>query len=156
MQKYILSLLIITLVSACKQEKKEAPTRENLSAPITYAEGFSIEKNKNHTILHITNPWPGAEKTYSYALIKKGNKVKNLEGIDAIVEVPIKKMVETSTTHIPSLEMLEEINSLVGFPNLNYISSEKTRKLIDSGAIKELGKNEDINTEVLILSLIHI
>ncbi|HAT66462.1 MAG TPA: ABC transporter substrate-binding protein, partial [Flavobacteriaceae bacterium] len=39
---------------------------------------------------------------------------------------------------------------LIGFPNLNYISSEKTRALIDNGKIKELGKNEDINTEVLI------
>jgi iron complex transport system substrate-binding protein len=48
------------------------------------------------------------------------------------------------------LEALNEENSLKGFPGLNYISSEKTRKLINSGKIKELGKNENINTEVLI------
>ena len=69
---------------------------------------------------------------------------------DAVVEVPIKNIVVTSTTHIPSLEMLGETNSLVGFPNLSYISSEETRTQIDKGKIQELGKNESINTEVLI------
>ena len=60
------------------------------------------------------------------------------------------QIVVTSTTHIPSLEMLGVSEALVGFPNLNYISSETTRKRIDEGKITELGKNEDINTEVLI------
>lgn len=67
-----------------------------------------------------------------------------------MVKIPIKQIVVTSTTHIPSLEMLGEINSLIGFPNLNYISSEKTRNRIANNEIKELGKNEDINTEILI------
>jgi len=58
--------------------------------------------------------------------------------------------VVTSTTHIPSLEMLNAQQSLVGFPNLDYISSPSTRTLIEKGSIKELGKNEDINTETLI------
>lgn len=66
------------------------------------------------------------------------------------IQVPIKNIVLTSTTHIPSLEMLGEESKLVGFPNLNYISSEKVRNLIDSGKIKELGSNQTLNTEVLI------
>ena len=39
---------------------------------------------------------------------------------------------------------------MVGFPGTNYISSEKTRALINKGAIRELGKNDGINTEVLL------
>ena len=67
-----------------------------------------------------------------------------------MVEVPLSNIVVTSTTHIPSLEMLGVIQKLIGFPNLDYISSEYTRSLIDDGKITELGQNEDINTEVLI------
>lgn len=59
-------------------------------------------------------------------------------------------MVVTSTTHIPSLEMLGVDHTLTGFPNLDYISSEQTRKRIEAGHIKELGQNESINTEVAI------
>jgi iron complex transport system substrate-binding protein len=64
--------------------------------------------------------------------------------------VQIKKIVVTSTTHIPSLEMLGVQNSLVGFPNLDYISSEKVRSLIDAKKIKELGNNQTLNVEVAI------
>jgi iron complex transport system substrate-binding protein len=33
--------------------------------------------------------------------------------------------IVTSTTHVPALEMLGVENTLVGFPNTDYISSEK-------------------------------
>ena len=56
----------------------------------------------------------------------------------------------TSTTHIPSLELLGVENTLIGFPSTDYISSEKTRKLIDAGKVREVGVNENLNTEVLI------
>jgi iron complex transport system substrate-binding protein len=56
----------------------------------------------------------------------------------------------TSTTHIPALELLGVEQTLVGFPGTDYISSEKTRILIDDGKVRELGKNEGINTEVLL------
>jgi iron complex transport system substrate-binding protein len=58
--------------------------------------------------------------------------------------------VVTSTTHIPALEALGVENTLVGFPETQYISSTKTRKNIDSGKIIDLGINESINTEILI------
>ncbi len=150
MHKFILPFLVIILFTACKQDKKEVSVAGATPTAIKYAEGFSIEKTNNLTLIHITNPWPGADKSYTYALVEKGSGIKNIEGIDAIVETPIKNIVVTSTTHIPSLEMLGETKSLIGFPNLNYISSERTRKAIEAGKIKELGKNEAINTEVLI------
>ncbi|WP_233589478.1 ABC transporter substrate-binding protein, partial [Flavobacterium bomense] len=48
------------------------------------------------------------------------------------------------------MELLGVENTLVGFPNTNYISSVKTRKLIDAGKVREVGVNENLNTEVLI------
>ena len=65
------------------------------------------------------------------------------------IQVPVKNIVVTSTTHIPMLELLGEEKSLVGFQDTNYISSEKTRKRIDSGFVRELGNEAAMNTEVL-------
>ncbi|RDK87186.1 iron complex transport system substrate-binding protein [Marinirhabdus gelatinilytica] len=115
-----------------------------------FAEGFSIQDHKGYKTLTITNPWPGAEKEFTYALVEKGTVVEFQSQFDAIVEVPLKSIVVTSTTHIPSLEALGVSDKLVGFPNLDYISSEKTRNRIDNAEITELGKNESINAEVLI------
>jgi iron complex transport system substrate-binding protein len=48
------------------------------------------------------------------------------------------------------LELLDVQNTLVGFPNTEYISSKKTRILIDKNQIQELGNDNSINTEILI------
>ncbi|MDC8000462.1 ABC transporter substrate-binding protein [Aequorivita todarodis] len=145
-------LLIILLIS-CKNETKnrtESVSATYKEVPIKYAKGFEINIFEGYKTITLKNPWPGTEKTFKYALVEKNGSLPNPEGFDAVVEIPLKSIVVTSTTHIPSLEMLDENEALVGFPNLNYISSEKTRKRISEGKITELGRNEDINTEVVI------
>ena len=69
---------------------------------------------------------------------------------DGIIITPVKQIVVTSTTHIPALELLNEESTLIGFPGTDYVSSEKTRQRINNGSIRELGKNEGLNTEVLL------
>lgn len=150
MQKFYFLPIILLFLISCKNDLKRMEVSGNLSTKITYAQGFEIENFDGYKVLKISNPWPGADKTYTYLLKKNGHAVEGEENFDGIVQIPVQNLVVTSTTHIPSLEMLGVENLLVGFPNLNYISSEKTRKLIDKNEIKELGKNEDINTEVLI------
>jgi iron complex transport system substrate-binding protein len=81
---------------------------------------------------------------------EKNGKIPDSLKQNTIISVPIKTIVVTSTTHIPSLEMLNEVNSLVGFPHCDYISSDKVRKRIDAKKIKELGNNHDLNTEAIL------
>ncbi|MFT7666237.1 MAG: iron complex transport system substrate-binding protein [Patiriisocius sp.] len=148
--KYLALLaLCFGMLFSCKQptKVKESGTA---SQNIHYAKGFTLSELDNHSVLSIINPWPNAQKKFRYALVKKGTTLENPEAYDAIVTVPVDKIVVTSTTHIPSLEALGVENTLVGFPNLKYVSSKKTRENIASGNIKELGKNEALNTEVLI------
>lgn len=155
LQNQFMRISILFLLSACcfvscKQESPKPPTLQPAKTNVTYAQGFTIEHKDTYDLITISNPWPGADRTYTYALAAQGVDVSEAKDLDAVITVPVKKIVVTSTTHIPSLEMLGVENKLAGFPNTNYISSEKTRKLIDNGTIKEVGKNEDLNTEVLI------
>ena len=129
------------------------------SGSIDYAEGFSMHDSDNLITLIIKNPWPGSDKTFTYELMKKrvsseedsiSRRPWNDSGFHKTLEYPMETVVVTSTTHIPSLDMLGVTYKLVGFPNLDYISSERARALISEGKIKELGQNESINTEVLI------
>ncbi|WP_246054193.1 ABC transporter substrate-binding protein [Antarcticibacterium flavum] len=117
---------------------------------IKYAKGFSIEKYDGYDFLIIKDPWPDADKTYRYLLLKEGTTAPANLAYDQIIQVPVKKLVVTSTTHIPSLEALGVEKTLIGFPGLDYVSSDSIRKLINKGEITELGQNEAINTELLI------
>jgi iron complex transport system substrate-binding protein len=65
--------------------------------------------------------------------------------------VPIKRLVATSSTHIPPLELLGNENSLVGFPHLDYISSPKTRGRIKQNLVEDVGQNNALNMEKILL-----
>jgi len=143
---FLVILLISTFLFSCKNEKKT-----NLSkiikpaSSIKYAKGFDIQYFDNFKKLIIKAPYQNSTETFEFILtdtIAKNNLTT--------IKTPIKSIVVTSTTHIPMLELLNVENKLVGFPNTNYISSEKTSTLISEGFVKELGHEESINTELLL------
>lgn len=117
---------------------------------IENAKGFTVTEFEGYSLIEVKTPWPDAEKPFRYIFKKNGSTLPEDLKYDQIIQVPVEKVVITSTTHIPAIEALNKENTIKGFPGLNYISSDKTRKLIDKGEISELGQNENINTEVLI------
>ncbi len=147
--KIIPSLLFVFTFVQCKKES-ESKTKLVPKNEVTYAKGFSIIQYEGYSVVKVSNPWPKANNTYTYILKEKNGRIPDSLKRFTTVTVPLKTIVVTSTTHIPSLEMLGVENTLVGFPNLNYISSEKVRTLIEAKKIKELGTNQSLNTEVLI------
>lgn len=153
------TLIIISLfiLFSCKQETRvETPeTALTSSLGITQAKGFTILNNGDYKTIRVTGAFPEQERPYTYIVMDSSLSRKRKQEIrkfsaSAHIEVPVSSIVVTSTTHIPSLEMLGVENTLVGFPNQDYISSQKTRDRIKAGAIKELGQNESINTEVTV------
>ncbi|WP_310378164.1 ABC transporter substrate-binding protein [Flavobacterium sp.] len=146
-----ITFLALFFLGSCKQNNdlavKKIPTSKN---SIHHAKGLEIYKYKGYSVVKITNPWPEAKESFTYILQEKNGIIPDSLKQFTPIQVPIKSIVVTSTTHIPSLEMLGVENTLIGFPNTNYISSEKTRKLIDSKKVREVGRNESLNTEVLI------
>ncbi|MBD0776622.1 ABC transporter substrate-binding protein [Maribacter sp. ANRC-HE7] len=156
MRSTVLLSLIFCLFLSCKEKTKDTlpPTLESKTIAIEYAKGFTIEKTGSGvTIITVSSPWPNAKTNFKYALVPKDKMASitlNQEEYNAIIGVPVNNIVTTSTTHIPSLESLGVIDALKGFPDTQYVSSVKTRELIEAGKIKELGNNETINTEMVI------
>ncbi len=142
-------MLLILLFTGCRDGNNKAvmPTS---GETVTYAEGLSIINYDYYTVVTVTNPWPNAKKTYRYVLAQQLEKIPDSLSSLPYIKIPIQQIVVTSTTHIPSLEMLQEENSLIGFPMLDYISSPSIRKLIDCKSVAELGSNQSINIEALI------
>jgi iron complex transport system substrate-binding protein len=148
--KIALSLFLFSIVS-CKQNNDiSTPKKSEVENTVRYAKGLEIYKHEGFSIIKIKKPWPKATKDYTYILQEKNGIIPDSLKQNMIIQVPIKTIIVTSTTHIAPLEMLGKENSLVGFPNLNYISSEKIRARIDAEKVKELGANQSLNIEVAI------
>lgn len=148
--KFTAVLFLVFSVSCKENPAVKSTGKENSENSIQYAKGLEIYRYDDFSIVKISNPWPDAKEAFTYILHKKGISVPDSLKNYTQIQVPIKSVVVTSTTHIPSLEMLGVENSLVGFPNTNYVSSEKTRALIDAEKVKEVGVNQNLNTEVLL------
>jgi iron complex transport system substrate-binding protein len=144
-------LILFVLFNGCKN--KDTNQHKILNSEIKlikYATGFSISKYNGFSVLKVSNPWPKANRNYIYVLKEKYGIVPDSLAKNTIINIPVKTIIATSTTHIPSLEMLGVQESLIGFPHLDYISSPKIRAQIDAKKIKELGQNQDLNIERVI------
>ena len=135
---------------SCKKEVKKTTSNAKSNTSIKYAQGFEIKDFNDYKKLVINSPYKDSNQPLEYILITEKTDTSQFASEDKTIQIPIKNIVVTSTTHIPMLELLGVEHSLIGFPNTKYVSSEKTRTLIDGGKIKELGMDANINTEVLI------
>ena len=137
--------------SGCKKNDAVSTTvSSGVQNEIRYAKGLSIYKYDGFSVVKVSNPWPKATKDYIYILQEKGAKIPDSLKDNTIIPVPLQSVIVTSTTHIPSLEMLGVEQSLKGFPNLDFISSDKVRALIDTKKVREIGIGQNLNTEVVI------
>lgn len=147
--KTILYCFLIVLVS-CKNNEKTATPAISVQNTIEYANGLAIYDYDGYSIVKVIQPWPNAKKDFVYVLKEKNGIVPDSLSNYTTIPVPLQSVVVTSTTNIPFLEMLGVENKLIGFPHTDYVSSVKTRQLIDKGLVKNIGQNEKLNMEQLI------
>jgi iron complex transport system substrate-binding protein len=148
--KVLLVSVLFSFIGCKKNETKEVINAVNTTNSIQYAKSLTIHKQDGYTVVTVSNPWPDAVKNFTYILKEKNGIVPDSLQKYTQINVPLQSIVVTSTTNIPFLEMLGVEKSLVGFPHTDYISSEKTRALIDAGSVKNVGQNEKLNIELLI------
>ena len=145
---YSFFLLLVIFSFSCKKEILKETTAPISKSTIKYAKGFDIVFVNGLKKLMLKTGYQNATTIFEYLILNKTAKKASLN--NQTIQVPIKEIVVTSTTHIPMVELLNEESSIVGFPHTTYISSEKTRALIDAGKIKEIGKESSLNTEILL------
>nr|WP_314897309.1 ABC transporter substrate-binding protein [uncultured Flavobacterium sp.] len=148
--KILFVLSFLAFIGCKKNEKSDVAKTTIAKNTIEYASGLAIYEYDGYSVVKVINPWPDANKNFTYVLKEKNSIVPDSLQKYTAVQVPLQSIVVTSTTNIPFLEILSVEKSLVGFPHTDYISSEKTRKLIDVGSVKNVGQNEKLNMEQLI------
>ena len=143
---FILTTLFFLFNFSCKKKVINVDKNIQPISAIKYAKGFDIINDNGVKKLIIKAAYQNSDEVFEYKIHKNAtSKGKYLN-----INIPIKKLVVTSTTHIPMVELLNEEKSIIGFPYSKYISSQKTRALIDKGNIKEIGKESSLNTEILL------
>lgn len=144
----ISALFVLLMISfSCKKEVDNTAKETQIKSTIKYAKGFDIVNENGVKKLLIKSAYQNSDKVFGYIIKSKKDTKEHPQNT---IFTPIHKIVVTSTTHIPMVELLNEETSIIGFPHAKYVSSEKTRALIDAGKIIEIGKEGFLNTEILL------
>jgi len=145
--KIVVLFLVMILSFSCKKEVENSNRKTQIESSIKYAKGFDIIDDNGTKKLIIRAAYQNSDAVFEY-IIKNKSDI-NVDTKNTIF-TPIQKIVVTSTTHIPMVELLNEETAIIGFPYSKYVSSEKTRVLIDERKITEIGKEGALNTEILL------
>lgn len=147
---YILVSILIALnvLTSCSTSSDQSKSTLS-SVDLSYAQGFELAQGEGYWEVKVTQGWTGSDRIFRYLVLEEGTS--RPEGkYDAVIQLPVERLIVTSTTHIPHLDMLEVTDRLIGFPQVDLISSTNVWEYIEAGAIQDLGAGPSANTEMLI------
>ncbi|CAG5007668.1 hypothetical protein DYBT9275_04100 [Dyadobacter sp. CECT 9275] len=153
-----LLLLYLYLVAGCYTSTKENTERTSASSPTNYknqvrikhAKGFTVQYHDHYKIVNIINPFSSSADSSGYLLLERGTDRPTGYEKHQLIEIPIRSMVAMSSMHIGLLGFLDAEQVLTGLGDLQYVFSPEVIKMIDSGKITQIGRNQGINAEKLI------
>ena len=118
---------------------------------VQYSQGFDISYFNNYKVLEVFSPWPGSESSEIYLLVQCGTPRPAGYDDAHTIEIPVDSMVTLSTTYLPHLEILDEVETLVGVENDAWIYSEVIRKRVQEGAVQVVGGGATIDLETVLV-----
>lgn len=145
----LISFCTLWNLLSCSYSKKQKTTQSK-TTNLTYAQGFSIDKEKDFTCVTVYNPWKKGEIFARYYLVKSNEIRTPKDG--AKIKIPIQSMVANSATYFTFLEELGELNVVKGVCNTNYIYNPSILKGVETKKIVDLGDafNNDMETLLLL------
>ncbi len=160
LQRISVFILLLSLFASCdpsasqnkaQTSKNKSTTTENWrKAEISYANGFSIEYHKQVKVLRIFNPWQGAQSiSATYVLYPRDEKEPTFNEPCIKIPIPIESIVCLSTTHIGFLEVIDELESIVGISGKELINNKLVAKKIEREEIIDVGYDQSLNKEIL-------
>jgi iron complex transport system substrate-binding protein len=115
-------LMIFAINLGCSNGRQ---TKRVSNPELHYATGFSFVKQKGYVEISIFQS--NQEELVFYA--SRRDSVLWTPKDRPVIEIPVKNLICTATTHLPWLEYLNVTDKLIGFPNMDLIYSEKIRQL---------------------------
>ncbi len=153
MIKFLMLFIVASVLVSCNSVNYKSTSNTNNSSfdTIKYAKGFSINNIGNIKVLSVFDPWEGAQNVvYKYVLCTKGTSIPDSLKKYPLINIPIKRIVCLSTTHVAFLAFINRLNTMVGVAGPQYVTNLDARKLISDGKVLDVGYDQALNYEVIV------
>jgi iron complex transport system substrate-binding protein len=150
---YSIGIFLVWL-TACKQAAKSSPSAPGkpvaAKTRIQYSKGFSIEYFENYKLVNIVNNFSDKSDTLHYLLVQRGTPAPTNHPGAIVIQIPVQKMVVTSSMHVGMAEFAEAADVITGLADAKYVSSPVVRKNLAAGKVLEVGNGSTMNHELII------
>ena len=119
---------------------------------LDYAKNFSISYHKSYQVITVKQPSVGG-KPEKYVLVKCGAAKPKLTGTLADAQqitTPVHSLFSASTTHLPSLAALGELDVLTGVASKPLISEPSVRQRAQSSAVTQFAPAGTADAEKIV------
>jgi iron complex transport system substrate-binding protein len=145
---------VVLLSEACtgSPDPMTDPGTGNLTGQFTrYATGFRLSERDSFSLLEVTDPWQQSKDViFSYVLTSNRETVPDSLKDLPLIEVPVKRVVALSTTHVAMIEQLGSGESIVGISGAEYMYSPALRAGIEKGSIVDVGYGQGLDYESIV------
>lgn len=117
---------------------------------IDHATGLDVSYGNHTKLVEIARPWQDAAEPRRVLLVQCGTPVPDGAGADVVVEVPVRRAATFSTTQLPAFALLDQVDAVVAHGGLDYVSTPEVVAAAESGAVREVGDQTDVDTEALL------
>ncbi|HKL19871.1 MAG TPA: ABC transporter substrate-binding protein [Halalkalibaculum sp.] len=148
---YLVLFTGFLLSAACSGEKsREAQAIHASQATVSfkdtvevkYASGFRISYRDNYKLLEILNPYQDRTDTLRYVLKPREIQLDTTFRNAQVIDIPVRTMIATSTTHIALTEMLNANEIITGMVGAEYAYSSEIRQRLKQGKITGFNQGE--------------
>lgn len=117
-----------------------------------YAAGFSVDYHNHYKVVTVIQPWQGANESFKYLLVQCGTPIP--EGFEdaQVIQVPVDTVVTLSTTYLPHLDRLDQVDALLGMDNFSFVYSPNIQTKIEQGKLIEFSSGRTLDIERLLIS----
>lgn len=155
----IVATIVWVILTSCSNSKNQSgekaidiPAAETSSfqPEVRYSNYFTIETVDHYKTIVVKNPWSEEDTLVSYVLYPKGTEIPEVKWAEFTISVPVNKVVTTSSPHIGLIQLIDELDKIVGVGEDQYLYNPGIYQKVNNGTISKVGSLKDGNLEVLL------
>jgi iron complex transport system substrate-binding protein len=123
-----------------------------VKSKLEYATNFTVSYHKSYQVLTVVQPEQGG-KPQSYVLVKCGAPKPALTGELAkaqVVTTPVQSLFSASTSHLPNLVALDQLDVLTGVPSKAFISEKQVLDRVAGSDVVEFAPASTVDAEKVV------
>ncbi|TVP78959.1 MAG: hypothetical protein EA353_07465 [Puniceicoccaceae bacterium] len=142
---------LITLFTILLAQLPNMAAAEAVPPTLQYAENFTIEPYDTHTLLTVQLMLGDSERVQRYALVPKEAPLPELPSGIQVVRTPVQRVIVMETVYVGYLDVLGQLDSIVGAATVDFISHPGVRDSVETGRIMPVQNGQSLNIERLML-----